>query len=68
MKATIVNTVDNTTKVVDLPSAVTDLSDLKHFLNITEGQFFEGTTHTDLTSNSQSIPAIPCLFLNKVDT
>lgn len=59
MKATIVNTVDNTTKVVDLPSAVTDLSDLKHFLNITEGQFFEGTTHTDLTSNSQSIPAIP---------
>lgn len=59
MKATIVNTVDNTTKVVELPEAVTDLSGLKHFLSISEGQFFEGTTHTDLTSDSQSIPAIP---------
>lgn len=59
MKATIVNTVDNTTKVVELPEAVTDLSGLKHFLSISEGQFFEGITHTDLTSDSQSIPAIP---------
>ena len=59
MKATIVNTVDNTTKVVELPEAVTDLSGLKHFLSISDGQFFEGTTHTDLTSDRQSIPAIP---------
>lgn len=59
MKATIINTVDNTTKVVELPNTVTDLSSLKHFLNIVEGQFFEGTTHTDLTNDYQSIPAIP---------
>lgn len=59
MKATIVNTVDNTTKVVELPEAVNDLSGLKHFLNVSEGQFFEGTTHTDLTSNSQALPQLP---------
>lgn len=59
MKATVVNTVENTTKVVELPEAVTDLSGLKHFLDISEGQFFEGTTHTDLTSNSQTLPQLP---------
>lgn len=59
MKATIVNTVDNTTKVVELPEAVTDLSGLKHFLDIIDGQFFEGTTHTDLTSDTQVLPQLP---------
>ena len=59
MKATIVNTVDNTTKVVELPEAVTDLSGLKHFLDISDGQFFEGTTHTDLTSGTQALPQLP---------
>ena len=59
MKATIVNTVENTTKVVELPEAVTDLAGLKEFLNISSGQFFEGTTHTDLTSDMQNIPELP---------
>lgn len=59
MKATIINTVENTTNVVDLPEAVTDLSGLKHFLEINEGQFFEGATHTDLTSDGQALPELP---------
>lgn len=59
MKATVVNTVENTTKVVELPEAVTDLSGLKHFLDIRNGQFFEGTTHTDLTSDTQELPQLP---------
>lgn len=59
MKATIVNTVENTTKVVELSNAVNDLAGLKHFLNISDGQFFEGTTHTDLTSDNQSLPELP---------
>lgn len=59
MKATIVNTVENTTKVVELSNAITDLTGLKHFLNIGEGQFFEGTTHTDLTSDTQELPVLP---------
>lgn len=59
MKATVVNTVENTTKVVELPEAVTDLSGLKHFLDISVGQFFEGTTHTDLTSDTQVLPQLP---------
>lgn len=59
MKATVVNTVENTTKVVELPEAVTDLSGLKHFLDISGGQFFEGTTHTDLTSDTQTLPQLP---------
>lgn len=59
MKATIVNTVENTTKVVELSNAVNDLAGLKHFLDISDGQFFEGTTHTDLTSDSQSLPELP---------
>lgn len=58
MKATIVNTVENTTKVVELTNAITDLAGLKHFLNIDEGQFFEGTTHTDLTSDTQELPVL----------
>ena len=59
MKATVVNTVENTTKVVELPEAVTDLSGLKHFLDISDGQFFEGATHTDLTSDTQALPQLP---------
>lgn len=59
MKATVVNTVENTTKVVELPEAVTDLLGLKHFLDISDGQFFEGTTHTDLTSDTQALPQLP---------
>lgn len=59
MKATIVNTVENTTKVVELPEAVDNLAVLKHFLDIRDGQFFEGTTHTDLTSDTQTLPQLP---------
>lgn len=59
MKATIVNTVENTTKVVELTDAITDLAGLKHFLGVDEGQFFEGSTHTDLTSDTQELPVLP---------
>ena len=59
MKATVVNTVENTTKVVELPEVVDNLAGLKHFLDIRDGQFFEGTTHTDLTSDTQALPQLP---------
>lgn len=59
MKATVVNTVENTTKVVELPEVVDNLAGLKRFLNIRDGQFFEGTTHTDLTSDTQTLPQLP---------
>lgn len=59
MKATVVNTVENTTKVVELPEVVDNLAGLKHFLDIRDGQFFEGTTHTDLTSDTQTLPQLP---------
>ena len=59
MKATVVNTVENTTKVVELPEVVDNLAGLKHFLDISDGQFFEGTTHTDLTSDTQALPQLP---------
>ena len=59
MKATVVNTVENTTKVVELPEVVDNLAGLKHFLDISDGQFFEGATHTDLTSDTQALPQLP---------
>lgn len=59
MKATIVNTVENTTNVTEIPEAVTDLAGLKHFLNIEDGQFYEGTSRTDLTLDSQTLPVLP---------
>ena len=59
MKATVVNTVENTTKVVELPEVVDNLAGLKHFLDIRDGQFFEGTTHADLTSDTQTLPQLP---------
>lgn len=59
MKATIVNTVENTTKVIELTDAINDLAGLKHFLGVDEGQFFEGSTHTDLTSDTQELPVLP---------
>lgn len=59
MKATIVNTLANTTNVVELNDNVHTLADLKDAINIQEGQFFEGSTHTDLTSDSQSLPELP---------
>lgn len=59
MKATIVNTLANTTNVVELDNNVHTLADLKNAIDIQEGQFFEGSTHTDLTSDSQSLPELP---------
>lgn len=59
MKATIVNTVENTTKVVTLPESTNNLKDLKKFLDINEGQFFEGVTRTDLIANTQALPTLP---------
>lgn len=59
MKATVVNTVENITKVVELPEVVDNLAGLKHFLDINDGQFFEGTTHTDLTSDTKALPQLP---------
>lgn len=59
MKATIVNTVENTTKVVTLPESANNLKDLKKFLDINEGQFFEGVTRTDLIADTQALPTLP---------
>lgn len=59
MKATIVNTVENTTKVVTIPESANNLRDLKKFLDINEGQFFEGVTRTDLIANTQALPTLP---------
>lgn len=59
MKATVLNTVTNTTKVVELPEVVTDLASLRHFIDVEDGQIFEGATHTDLVSDSQALPVLP---------
>lgn len=59
MKATIVNTVENTTKAVTLPESANNLKDLKKFLDINEGQFFEGVTRTDLIADTQALPTLP---------
>ena len=58
-KATIVNNVENTTKVIDLADAVTDVAALKHVLDISDGRIFEGTTHTDLKNDYDSLPTLP---------
>lgn len=58
MKATIVNTVENSTKVVELNN-VNTLEDLKDAVDIHEGKFFEGITHTDMVDDSQVLPSLP---------
>lgn len=59
MKATVVNNVENTSRVVNLSDDVRTLGDLKNTLGISEGQFAEGITHTELTDDSQRLPALP---------
>lgn len=59
MKATIVNNVENTTKVVELADNVKTVSELKKALGISDGRIFEGTTHTDLVSDRSDLPTLP---------
>lgn len=59
MKATIVNNVENTTKVVELADNVKTVSELKEALGISDGRIFEGTTHTDLVSDRSDLPTLP---------
>lgn len=60
MKATVVNTVDNTTRVIEnLPNGIVDLESLRDYLDIDNGQIFEGTTRTNLTEDSQYLPDLP---------
>lgn len=60
MKATVVNNVENTTRVVEFDTnVITDVAALKHFLNITNDRIFEGITHTDLDNDYASLPQLP---------
>lgn len=60
MKATVLNTVSNDTKVVELDESVSTVSDLKHFLDLEEGsRLFESVTHTNLENNDSSLPTLP---------
>ena len=59
MKATIVNNVENTTKVVELADNVKTVSELKEALGISDGRIFEGTTHTDLVNDRSDLPTLP---------
>lgn len=60
MKATIVNTVTNETKVVELPQAINTVADLRAFTEINaEDKLFEGATHTDLPIDNRPLPVLP---------
>ena len=59
MKATVVNNVENTTRVVEIPEYVTNVSSLKNFLQMSDGRIFEGVTHTDLDNDNSPIPVLP---------
>lgn len=59
MKATVVNNVENTTRVVEIPEYVTNVSSLKNFLQMSDGRIFEGVTHTDLDNDNSPIPILP---------
>lgn len=59
MKATIVNTVANTTNVIELPEDVRTVADLRNTLDIEEGaQLYEGSSRTDLTSDNTPLPQL----------
>lgn len=59
MKATVVNNVENTTRVVEIPENVTTVSSLKRFLQVSSGRIFEGVTHTDLDNDNSHLPVLP---------
>nr|DAW35380.1 MAG TPA: hypothetical protein [Caudoviricetes sp.] len=59
MKATVVNNVENTTRVVEIPENVTTVSSLKRFLQVSSGRIFEGVTHTDLDNDNNHLPVLP---------
>lgn len=66
MKATVLNTVTNATKVVELNEVVSNVSDLKHFLNLQEDdRLFESVTHTNLEHDNQILPVLPQSKQNK---
>ena len=59
MKATIVNNVENTSKVVELSDYITDVAALKRAIDVSDGRIFEGVTHTDLDDDYASLPQLP---------
>lgn len=59
MKATIVNNVENTSRVMELSDYITDVAALKRAIDVTDGRIFEGVTHTDLDRDSASLPQLP---------
>lgn len=59
MKATIVNNVENTSRVMELSNYITDVAALKRAIDVTDGRIFEGVTHTDLDNDSASLPVLP---------
>ncbi len=59
MKATIVNNVENTSRVMELSDYITDVAALKRAINVTDGRIFEGVTHTDLDRDSAPLPQLP---------
>ena len=63
MKATVVNNVENTTRVVEIPEYVTNVSSLKNFLQMSDGRIFEGVTHTDLDNDNSPIPVLPSVLV-----
>lgn len=59
MKATIVNNVENTSKVMDLSDNISSVAALKQAIGVSDGRIFEGVTHTDLNSDSAALPQLP---------
>lgn len=59
MKATIVNNVENTSRVMELSDYITDVAALKRAIDVTDGRIFEGVTHTDLDRDSAPLPQLP---------
>lgn len=59
MKATIVNNVENTTKVMDLSDNISSVAALKQAIGVSDGRIFEGVTHTDLNSDNAPLPQLP---------
>lgn len=59
MKATIVNNVENTSRVMEIPENISSVGSLKNYIGASDGRIFEGVTHTDLDNDSAPLPQLP---------
>lgn len=59
MKATIVNNVENTSRVMEIPENISSVGSLKNYISASDGRIFEGVTHTDLDNDSAPLPQLP---------